>query len=181
LGPRAACRLPPRHHLVYPQHAATRATPVGAIVGGVVGGISGIAILVIALWYFLKKRPRKIDILIDEGLYTFHRPCCRERRGFTQALLDHAEPYNATSNMPSNPAFRQSIISSSQPQYTQSGPSENAMAQPRTGKAALIAQQQDQSMQQLIQLEDSGTRFNENEEAGPSQLPKVVPPAYTPH
>jgi hypothetical protein len=31
--------------------------PVGAIAGGVVGGIFGIAILAIALWYFLRKRP----------------------------------------------------------------------------------------------------------------------------
>jgi len=31
-------------------------TPVGAIVGGVVGGIAGIAILIFALWYFLKGR-----------------------------------------------------------------------------------------------------------------------------
>jgi hypothetical protein len=59
--------------------ATTRATPVGAIAGGVVGGISGIAILVITLWYFLKKRPGRRGIPTDEGLYTFHQLCCRER------------------------------------------------------------------------------------------------------
>jgi hypothetical protein len=63
----------------------TRATPVGAIVGGVVGGIIGIAILVISLWYFLRKRPggcrayyfkkpSQMIILASEGLpYTLHR------------------------------------------------------------------------------------------------------------
>jgi hypothetical protein len=67
--------------------ATTRATPVGAIVGGVVGGI---AILAIALWYFLRKRPvvvvglllrkpSQTDILASEGLYIFHRLCYRER------------------------------------------------------------------------------------------------------
>lgn len=56
----------------------THSTPVGAIVGGVVGGIAGIAILAIALWYFLRKRtsggrayyfdkPTSGDILAGEG------------------------------------------------------------------------------------------------------------------
>lgn len=36
----------------------TQATPVGAIVGGVVGGIAGIAILVIAVYYFLIRKSR---------------------------------------------------------------------------------------------------------------------------
>ena len=42
--------------------------------------------------------------------------------------------------------------------------------------------QQYQNVQQPVQHEDSGTRFNENEEeeAGPSQLPTEVPPSYTP-
>jgi hypothetical protein len=63
--------------------ATTRATPVGAIAGGVVGGV---AILVFALWYFLKKkpggcfgRPSKTKVLTDAGLYTSHRLYCRER------------------------------------------------------------------------------------------------------
>lgn len=53
-------------------------TPVGAIVGGVVGGIAGIALLLLAAWYFLfrKKRggqayyfdkPRPEDMLAAEG------------------------------------------------------------------------------------------------------------------
>jgi len=56
----------------------TQSTPVGAIVGGVVGGIAGIAILALALWYFLRKRtssgqayyfdkPAPGDILAGEG------------------------------------------------------------------------------------------------------------------
>jgi hypothetical protein len=61
-----------------PPIATIRATPVGAIVGGVVGGIFGITIPVIVLWYLLKKRPSKRDTLINGGLYTFHRMCCRE-------------------------------------------------------------------------------------------------------
>ena len=36
----------------------TAITPVGAIVGGVVGGIAGIAILAIAVYYFLRGRIR---------------------------------------------------------------------------------------------------------------------------
>jgi hypothetical protein len=33
-------------------------TPVGPIVGGVVGGVAGVAILAIALWYFLRMEDR---------------------------------------------------------------------------------------------------------------------------
>ena len=41
--------------------------------------------------------------------------------------------------------------------------------------------QQRQSVQQPVQLEDSGIRFGQNgeREAGPSQLPNEVPPSYT--
>ena len=56
----------------------SQSTPVGAIVGGVVGGIAGIALLMFALWYFLRKRssggrayyfdkPTAGDILAGEG------------------------------------------------------------------------------------------------------------------
>lgn len=64
----------------------THDTPVGTIIGGVVGGVAGIAILVLALLYFLKKRsrggqayyfdkPSPADILATEGLYTSHQLC----------------------------------------------------------------------------------------------------------
>jgi hypothetical protein len=122
--------------------------------------------------------------------------------------LDHVEPLNATatpspvgisglapqsaysddgSNRLWSPAFRQSIISSSQPQYNKSSLSEgdltyvsSAAARPWTGKAALVAQQ---NIPQPVRHEGSGARFNENEEevAGPSKLPTEVPPSYTPH
>jgi hypothetical protein len=36
----------------------TQSTPVGAIVGGIVGGIAGIAIVAIAVYYFLFRRSR---------------------------------------------------------------------------------------------------------------------------
>ena len=68
------------------------AAPVGAIVGGVIGGVAGIAILVIVLWSFLRKRsgggqayyfekPTPADILASEGLWTSHRLCRRKREG----------------------------------------------------------------------------------------------------
>lgn len=57
----------------------SQSTPVGPIVGGVVGGIAGIAILALALWYFLRKRssggrayyfdkPTAGDMLSGEGM-----------------------------------------------------------------------------------------------------------------
>jgi hypothetical protein len=87
-----------------------------------------------------------------------------------------------------NPTFRQAVVSSQPSQYSQSGPSETGMtyvtgtsAQPRTGKAALMAQQY-QEPQEPVQYQDSGVRFNETgEQAGPSQLPTEVPPTYTPN
>jgi hypothetical protein len=72
------------------QPIVTSSTPVGAIVGGVVGGIAGIAILVIAVYYFITRRsrggqayyfekPNAADMLSGEGLSGFywlsHRKC----------------------------------------------------------------------------------------------------------
>ena len=64
----------------------TFSTPVGPIirgvVGGVVGGVAGIAILAIALWYFLKRRSRVKSYrsgesspgstVVDSGSFTLH-------------------------------------------------------------------------------------------------------------
>ena len=56
---------------------STHSTPVSTIVGCVVGGVTGIAILVIVLWWCLWRRgsraqPRPGGTLVDEGSYTFH-------------------------------------------------------------------------------------------------------------
>jgi len=182
----------------------TRATPVGAIVGGVVGGIAGIALLVLAVWYFFGRKsrggqayyfekPSPADMLAGEDHHAeppFSPPATTPTRLSTAfgGPVRQSTYSDGSSNQPLNPAVRQSYMSSipSQPQ-TQSGPSEGGItyvsgnsAQPRTGKAALIAQQY-RNTQQPVQLEDSGIRFNENveEEAGPSQLPHEVPPSYT--
>ena len=126
---------------------------------------------------------------------------------FTEGLLDNLEPFNAatspppssagyrtgpqssysdgSSQQPLNPPMRQTVGSSYPSQYTQSAPSEARLSyatQPRTGKAALIAQQQ-QNVQEPILYQDSGVRFtgDDQQEPGPSQLPTDVPPTYTPH
>jgi len=176
-----------------------QSTPVGAIVGGVVGGIAGIAILLLALWYFLRKRSS------GGRAYYFDKPTA----GDILSGEDNVEPYNATattpapssagfsqgpqtaysdsSSQPLNPPISQSVTNPSR--YSQSGPSEAGMTyvsgtsgQPRVGKAALIALQ-NQEGQQPVQFQDSGIRFNENgeQEAGPSVLPSEVPPTYTPN
>jgi len=173
----------------------SHATPVGAIVGGVVGGIAGIAILSILAWYFLRRRSR------GGQAYYFDKPT----PGDILAGEDHVEPFNANATTPApsstgftgqGPQSAYSDGSSNQPlnrqtlpsQYSQSGPSDASgpthvsgiTAQPRVGKAALIAQQF-QDVQPPVQYEDSGVRFNPNgEEAGPSHLPAEVPPSYTP-
>lgn len=128
------------------------------------------------------------------------------------ALLDHVEPFSAaattpapssagfsqgpqsaysdSSSQPLNPSFGQTVTDPSR--YSQSGPGpvsetgqtyvSGSSGQPRVGKAALIALQ-NQDTQQPVQFQDSGIRFNENgeQEAGPSQLPTEVPPTYTPN
>ena len=131
-------------------------------------------------------------------------------RIYPLALLDHVEPFNATATTPApssagfsqgpqsaysdssgrplDPSFGQTVTDPSR--YSQSGRlSETGQTyvsgssgQPRVGKAALIAQQ-NQGTQQPVQYQDSGIRFNENgeQEAGPSHLPTEVPPTYTPN
>jgi hypothetical protein len=109
--------------------------------------------------------------------------------GFSGPDPQSAYP-DGSSNQPSKPAFRQAIINSiqSQTRHTQSGLGEGGSryvssntAQLRSEKAALVTQQH-QYMQQPVIPDDSGTRFNENEEAGPSRLPSEAPsPSHTPH
>ena len=132
-------------------------------------------------------------------------------RIYPLALLDRAEPFNAapgsvpsspgfrgsvpqsaysdgSSNQPLSPAFRQTLTNTVPSRYSQSGPSEAGLTQvsgsstqPRVGKAALMAQRRETL--EPVQLQDSGIRFgqNEEEEAGPSQIPHEVPPTYTPN
>jgi len=163
-------------------------TPVGAIVGGVVGGIAGIAILAIAAWYFLRRRTRG-------QAYYFEKPTPGD---MLAGEAHHVEPFNATTPAPSSagfggpgtrsgysddtssrplsPSVMQTIVSGS----SDTGPTyvTGTTAQPRTGKAALMAQQY-QTLEHPVQLEDSGVRFGE-QGAGPSQaVPNEVPPSYT--
>ena len=129
-------------------------------------------------------------------------------RVYPLALLDQVEPFNAAvtspapssagfnqgpqsaysdgSSQPLNPSFGQSVTDPSR--YSQSGPSEagrtyvsGSSGQLRSGKAGLMAQNQE--VQQPVQFQDSGIRFNANgeQEAGPSALPTEVPPTYTPN
>jgi len=134
----------------------THDTPVGTIVGGVVGGVAGIAILVLAVLYFLKKRsrggqayyfdkPSPADILATEGLYTSHLYVVEDVEGLPQALLDDVDA-TATTPVPSSAGFtgsgrgpqsRYSDVSSNQPlnaavrqSYVSSIPSQPNYAQP---------------------------------------------------
>jgi len=168
----------------------THSPPVGAIVGGIVGGIAGIAILVIATYYFLTRRSR------GGKAYYFEKPNAAD----VLAGEDHIEPFSTTPAAPGSPPSSiglgrpgpQYSEGSSRPlnrqaiQSTQSGPSEtgrtyasDTSTQPRTGKAALIAQQYE-GVSEPVQMRDSGVRFTRLEqEAGPSELPTEVPPSYT--
>lgn len=178
----------------------TQATPVGPIVGGVVGGIAGIAILCIVAFYFLRRRngggrayyfekPGAADVLAAEDQVEPFDTTTVGSPPASAAGFSQAGPQSTYSDANSQQPLRQQAVGGSQPsQYTSSGPSEGGLsrvtgttAQPRTGKAALIAQQQDAP--QPVQYEDSGVRFNQGgvEEAGPSQLPVDVPPSYTPN
>jgi hypothetical protein len=171
-------------------------TPVGAIVGGVVGGIAGIAILSILAYYFLRKRsrggrayyfdkPNAADMLAGEERIEPFDPAAAPPTSPppSSAGFNRQGPQSAYSDGSSQPLNRQTFIS------TQSGPSDAGVthvsgtsAQPRTGKAALIAQQYEDTAEP-VQFQDSGIRFNETggEGAGPSQLPSEVPPTYTPN
>lgn len=170
----------------------SQATPVGAIVGGVVGGVAGIAILAIAAYYFLFRRarggqayyfdkPGAADVLSGEGdIEPFNAapatPAAPSSHPPSSAGYSMPGPRSGysdgSSTQPLNPAFRESGVT-----HVSGAP-----AQPRTGKAALIAQQH-QNVEEPVQYQDSGMRFNGDveQESGPSQLPKDVPPTYTPN
>ena len=129
-------------------------------------------------------------------------------RVYPSALLARIDPFNITTTTlapssddfsgpdpqpayPGSPlglSFRQAVTNQDSSQYNQSGPSETILtyvtgnsAQPKVGKAALIALQ-NQDVRRPPQHRDSGIRFNENgeQEAGPSQSPSGIPPTYTP-
>jgi hypothetical protein len=175
----------------------THAVPVGAIVGGIVGGIALIAVLSILAYYFLRRRSGggrayyfgdtgAADVLSGEGLLDNVEPFTSATSPPPSSAGYRTGPqsaYSDGSSQPLNPTMRQTVGSSYPSQYTQSAPSEAGLTnitQPLTGKAALIAQQH-QNVQEPTLHQDSGMRFNEDQEPGPSQLPTEVPPTYTPN
>lgn len=179
--------------------------PIGPIVGGIVGGVAVIAILSILAFCFLSRRsrggqayyfekPGSADALAIEGrVEPFSTAPATPGSAPSSTGYSRPGPLSAysegSSNQPLNPAFGQTVVSPHSSQFTQSGPSEDGVtrvsgtsALPRTGKAALIAQQHE-NLQQPTQHSDSGMRFNEGgeQQPGPSQLPQDVPPTYTPN
>lgn len=182
--------------------------PIGPVVGGIVGGVAVIAILSILAFYFLSRRsrgrqayyfekPSSADPLaVEDRVEPFSiAPATPATPGSAPSSMGYSRPgpqsaySEGSSNQPLNPAFRQTVVSPHSSQFTQSGPSEDGVthasgtsALPRTGKAALIAQQYE-NVQQPTQHSDSGMRFNEGgeQQPGPSQLPQDVPPTYTPN
>lgn len=186
----------------------TQSTPIGAIVGGVVGGIAGIVLLAIASFYFLHRRsrggqayyfekPGAAEMLEGEDrVEPFNAaPATPATPGSlppSSAGLSGRGPQSvysdSSSNQPLNPT--QTALRSQNPsQYSQSGPGEagvthvsSTSTQPRTGKAALVAQQYENVPEEPIQYQDSGMRFNDTggQEPGSSQLPREVPPMYSP-
>lgn len=182
---------------------------VGGVVGGI-AGIAILAM--IAFYFLHKRsrggqayyfeKPGAADVLAGEGLWGFIDHLSKKVRGLRMTFLDQIEPFNASTTSPPStaglgrpgPQSAYSEGSSSQPlnpnmRQSQTGPSEAGLtsvsgisAQPRTGKAALIAQQYENTPDP-VQYQDSGIRFNETveQEAGPSQLPTEVPPTYTPN
>jgi hypothetical protein len=97
------------------------------------------------------------------------------------ALLDHIEPFDATT---ATTAPLSAGFSEQHPQPSQSGSTHvpGTPAQPGTGKAVLTAQRYP-DVQPPVVLEDSGARFNANgeQEFGLSQFPNEVPPSYASH
>lgn len=189
---------------------ATQSTPIGAIVGGVVGGIAVIVVLAIAAFYFLNRRsrggqayyfekPGAADMLEGEDrVEPFNAapttPATPGSPPLSSAGFSGRGPQSAysdsSSNQPLSPSFGQTALRSQPSQYSQSGPSEagvtyvsSTSAQPRTGKAALVAQQYENVPEEPVQYQDSGIRFNETggQEPGSSQLPRDVPPTYSPN
>jgi len=182
-----------------------QSAPIGEIVGGVVGGIAGVVILALALWYFLFLRKRSrgdqslyfekpgtpAEILVGEGPGTI-TPYLVEPFDPTTSTLPpdaslsgpHAYPDNQLIP-PSGPVVTNTIpLRPSQPD-----PNETVLthvtgnsAQPRVGKAALIALRNQSVREGPAQTQDSGIRFNENgeREASPPPFRSEVPPTYSP-
>jgi len=172
----------------------THSVPVGAIVGGIVGGIAVIAILSILAYYFLRRRSGggrayyfgetgAADVLSGEDNVEPFNTATSPPPSSAGYRTGPQSAYSDSSSQPLNPNMRQTAGSSRPSQYTQSAPSEAGLTyatQPLTGKAALIAQQQ-QNLQEPTLHQDSGIRFDDEQEPGPSQLPTDVPPTYTPN
>ena len=98
------------------------------------------------------------------------------------------DPQPAHPDSPSSLSFGRAVTSQDPSQHSQSGSSETVLtyvsgnsAQPRVGKASLIALQ-NLDAPRPARHRDSGIRFNENgeQEVGPSRSTNGVPPTYTP-
>jgi len=166
----------------------TRSTPIGAIVGGVVVGI---AILVIAVHFFLSRRtrgrqddhsekPGVADVLSSEyyvepfnPIPSGPAPHAGSSRPEPQLAFSNAD---GRSNQPWNPSVGQTAINSHPPRHTQSGSNQANITyvsddtpRSRTQKVALMAQQYE-NVEQPVQYQGSHL----------SETPTEAPPTYRP-